>query len=71
MLTQLAPMIAYVAMVFVETGRCALMLTNARREPTIAVSMLTVQTTLDLTNAPVAMDLREAAGHAQMSTNAS
>ena len=59
-------MIAYVAMVFVETGRRALILTNARREPTIAVSMLTVQTTLDPINAPVSMDFREAAGHAQM-----
>jgi len=33
--------------------------------------MLTVQTAWDLITAPVAMDFRVAAGHAQMSTNAS
>ena len=42
--TTLAPIIAHAAMVFKETGRRAKMLTNARKEATIAVSMLTAQT---------------------------
>ena len=46
-------------MVFLETGRRAKMSTNARREPTIAVSMLTVQMVSDLITAPVAMDFKE------------
>ena len=43
-----------------------MMLTNARRETTIAVSMLTVQTASDLITAPVAMDFKETVGHARI-----
>ena len=64
--TVLAPIIAHAAMVFVETGGPAMMLTNARGEPTIAVSMLTVQTMPDLITAPVAMDFKETVCHAKI-----
>ena len=69
-LIQLALTFARVAMVFLETGRRAKMLTNARTEPIIAVSMLTVQIASDLITASVTMDFMETAGHAQMSTDA-
>ena len=64
-LTQSAPIIAHAAMAFVETGLRAKMLMNARKEPTIAVGMLTVQIASELMTATVAMDFKKTVGHAK------